>query len=258
VPLYLTARGLTTSPIWSGRTGFQIDVDFIDHEVVMALTDGLVERIALDQRPVATFYREMMDGLKRLGIDVAITTTPSEVDNPIPFPDDTVHKAYSPDWAHRFWRLLARIDLVLKEHRGRFPGRAAPVSFWWGTFDLSVARFSGRAVVPPPGAGIIRRVGGDAEEVCVGFWPGNARLPEPAFFAYAYPKPDGIEADAIRPQAAAWNPELQEFILRYDAVRKSPDPRQAILDFADATFEVGARRQHWDAALLIPYDSARS
>ncbi len=207
VPLYLTARGLTTTPMWSGRIGFEIHVDLIDHEVVVALNDGQVERIALDERPVSTFYQDVMDRLRRLGIDVAITTTPSEVENPIPFPDDMVHKTYEPDWAHRFWRLLARIDLVLKEHRGRFRGRAAPVSFWWGTFDLAVARFSGRAVEPPKGVGIIRRVSGDAEEVSVGFWPGNKWLPEPAFFAYTYPQPDGIERDAIRPGAAAWNPE---------------------------------------------------
>ncbi len=255
VPLYLTARGLTTTPMWSGRIGFEIHVDLIDHEVVVALNDGQVERIALDERPVSTFYQDVMDRLRRLGIDVAITTTPSEVENPIPFPDDMVHKTYEPDWAHRFWRLLARIDLVLKEHSGRFRGRAAPVSFWWGTFDLAVDRFSGRAVEPPKGVGIIRRVSGDAEEVSVGFWPGNKWLPEPAFFAYTYPQPDGIERDAIRPGAAAWNPELRLFILRYEAVRRSPDPRQAILDFADATFEVGATRQHWDPALLTPYDS---
>lgn len=252
-PLYLTARGLTTSPMWSGRTGFAIDADFVDHEVVIALSDGRVERVALRARPVAEFYGELMERLHRLGIEVAITTMPSEVENPIPFPDDTVHQTYDAEWAHRFWRLLARVDLMLKEHRGRFKGRASPVSFWWGTFDLAVARFSGRFVEPPAGADLITRVGGDAEQVCVGFWPGNAKLREPAFFAYAYPMPDGIERAAIRPDAAAWSPAMGEFILRYEEVRRSSDPRQAILDFADSTFEVGATRQHWDAALLAPY-----
>ena len=150
VPLYLTGRGLTTSPLWSGRSGFAIDVDLIDHQVIIAVNDGRLERIALRARPVADFYQELMDRLKALEIDVSITTTPSEVENPIPFPRDTVHASYDPDWAHRFWRLLARIDLVLKEHRGRFRGRTAPVSFWWGTFDLSVSRFSGRPAQPPP------------------------------------------------------------------------------------------------------------
>jgi hypothetical protein len=253
VPLYLTARGLTTSPMWSGWTGFAIDVDLIDHDVIIALNDGRVERVALRARPVAEFYQELIGRLKTLGIEPAITTLPSEVDDPIPFPQDTVHATYEPEWAHRFWRLLARIDLVLNEHRGQFTGRVSPVSFWWGTFDLSVMLFSGRRVEPPAGVGIIRRVGGDAESVCVGFWPGNAAVPEPAFFAYGYPKPDGIEASAIRPAAAAWNTDIGEFILPYDAVRRSRDPRQAILDFAESTFLAGAARQGWDPALLTPY-----
>ena len=253
VPLYLTGRGLTTSPLWSGRSGFAIDVDLIDHQVIIAVNDGRLERIALRARPVADFYQELMDRLKALEIDVSITTTPSEVENPIPFPRDTVHAAYDPDWAHRFWRLLARIDLVLKEHRGRFRGRTAPVSFWWGTFDLSVSRFSGRPAQPPPDADLIRRVSGDAEQVCVGFWPGNPKLPEPAFFAYAYPKPDGLAQRLIRPDAAGWNPTLGEFILPYEAVRRSRDPRQAILDFAESTFQAGAGLQGWEPALLAPY-----
>jgi len=255
VPLYLTARGLTTSPMWSGQTGFAIDVDLIDHEVIVALNDGRIERVALDARPVADFYQELIGRLRTLGIDPAITTVPSEVDNPIAFPEDRVHATYDPEWAHRFWRLLARIDLVLKEHRGRFLGRTSAVSFWWGTFDLAVARYSGRPVQSSKDWGIIRRVGGDAEQCCVGFWPGNATLREPAFFAYAYPKPEGIENAALRPADAGWRPALGEFILSYDAVRRSPDPRQAILDFAESTFMAGATRQRWDPALLVPYDS---
>jgi len=253
VPLYLTARGLTTSPLRSGRLGFAIDVDLVDHAVIIALNDGRLERVALRARPVAEFYRELMDRLRALEISVSITSTPSEVENPTPFPQDTVHSAYDPDWAHRFWRLLARIDLVLKEHRARFRGRATPVSFWWGTFDLALARFSGRPVQPPPDAGLIRRVSGDAEQVCIGFWPGNAKFPEPAFFAYAYPMPDGLAETVIRPDAARWNPTLGEFILPYEAVRRSRDPRQAILDFAESTFQAGARLQRWDPTVLTPY-----
>ena len=255
VPLYLTARGLTTSSIWSGRTGFTIDVDLIDHDVIMAVNDGRIERVALEARPVADFYHELMGRLHALDIDPAITIVPSEVENPIPFPQDTVHAVYEPEWAHRFWRLLARIDLVLKEHRGRFVGRSSPVSFWWGTFDLALARYSGRPVRPPDGAGIIRRVGSDAEQCCVGFWPGNATMREPALFAYAYPKPEGIEAAALRPRPAAWSPSLGEFVLPYEAVRRSADPRQAILDFAESTFTAGASRQRWDPTLVIPYDT---
>jgi hypothetical protein len=253
VPLYLTARGLTTTPMLSGRTGFAIDVDLIDHEVIVALNDGRIERVALRARPVADFYQELTGRLRSLDIEPSITIVPSEVNDPIPFPQDTIHTAYEPEWAHRFWRLLARIDLVLNEHRGRFTGRVSPVSFWWGTFDLSVLRYSGRRVEPPSGVGIIRRVGGDAESVCVGFWPGNAALQEPAFFAYGYPAPDGIEQAAIRPTGAGWNAAIGEFILPYEAVRRSADPRQAILDFAESTFLAGASRQGWDPALLTPY-----
>ena len=253
VPLYLTARGLTTSPMWSGQTGFAIDVDLIDHEVTIALNDGRLERVPLRARPVADFYQELMERLHRLDINVSITTTPSEVSDPIAFPDDTVHRSYDPDWANRFWRLLARVDLVLKEHRGRFRGRTAPVSFWWGTFDLALARYSGRPVTPPEDAGIIRQVGGDAEQICVGFWPGNGGLRQPALFAYAYPSPPDIEQAALRPEAARWNPDLGEFILLYEDVRRSRDPRQAILDFAGSTFQAGAALQQWDPALLVPY-----
>jgi hypothetical protein len=253
VPLYLTARGLTTSPMWSGRAGFAIDVDLIDHEVVIALNDGRIERVALRAQPVADFYQELIGRLHGLDIHPAITTMPSEVANPIAFPEDTVHAAYEPEWAHRFWRLLARIDLVLKEHRGNFRGKATPVSFWWGTFDLSVARFSGRPVQPPAGSGIIQRVGGDAEQACVGFWPGNEQLREPAFFAYTYPKPDGIELAAIGPEGAGWSEAIGEFILPYESVRQSPDPGKAILEFAESTFQAGAHAQRWDPALLVPY-----
>lgn len=253
VPLYLTARGLTTSPMWSGRSAFAIDVDLIDHQVIVALSDGRTERVALRARPVADFYHELIDRLHALDINPGITPTPSEVANPIPFPEDTVHATYDAEWAHRFWRLLARIDLVLKEHRGRFRGRAAPVSFWWGTFDLAVARFSGRPAHPPAGSGIIRAVGGDAEQACVGFWPGNEEVREPAFFAYTYPMPAGIEQATIAPSGAGWNPSIGEFILPYASVRQSADPRAAILEFAESTFQAGAGRQRWDPALLIPY-----
>ena len=253
VPLYLTARGLTTSPMWSGETGFAIDVDLIDHEVVIAVHDGRIERVALRARPVADFYHDLLDRLHALDINPEISTTPSEVTNPIPFPDDRVHAAYEPDWANRFWRLLARIDLVLKEHRGRFRGKVSPVSFWWGTFDLSVSRFSGRPAEPPAEWDIIRRVGGDAEQACVGFWPGNEQLREPAFFAYTYPKPAGVEEASIGPKGAGWNPSIGEFILPYESVWQSTDPRLAILEFAESTFQAGASRQRWDPALLTPY-----
>jgi len=250
VPLYLTARGLTTTPMGGGQTIFEIGVDLIDHEVVVTTARGQIERVPLVSRPVADFYREFMGRLRGLGIDVEISTMPSEVPDPIPFEQDLVHATYDRSWANRFWWILSQVALVMEEHRARFRGKTSPVQFFWGTFDLENLRFSGRPVDPPPDADLIRRVAGDAEQICGGFWPGNERLPEPAFWAYAYPKPAGIEADVIRPRGAAWNTKLGEFILTYEAARRTGDPRRAILDFLESTYEVGALRQGWDRNLV--------
>ena len=249
-PLYLTARGLTTSPMWGGDTAFEILVDFIDHEVIISTAQGKVERVPLVSRPVADFYREFMSRVHRLGIEVDIRTTPSEVPDPIPFPDDFVHATYDPTWASRFFLILSQIALVMDEHRARFRGKTSPVHFFWGTFDLANARFSGAPVVPPPNASLIERIGGDAEQICGGFWPGDERLSEPAFYAYAYPKPAGIEAAPVRPRGADWNPDMGEFILPYEAVRLMADPRQAILDFLESTYEAGAASLGWSRDLV--------
>ena len=168
---------------------------------------------------------------------------PQEVPDPIPFPDDRVHASYDPDWANRFWRVLVSVDAVLKEHRGRFRGKASPVHFFWGTFDHTYARFSGRPLEPPPEAGVIEREGGDAEQAAAGFWPGDDKTTMPAFFAYTYPKPDGIE------EAALWSTDLGEFLLPYDDVRTATDPRRALLDFLDSTYRAGAERAGWRADL---------
>jgi hypothetical protein len=250
VPLYLTARGLTTSPIWGGRAAFSIDVDFIDHQVVVANSEGRVERVALTARPVADFYADLRESLQRLGVGVDISTTPSEVPDPIPFPLDTLHASYEPEWAQRFWRLLSRIDLILKEHRAAFRGRSSQVHFFWGTFDLAYTRFSGRPAEPPPGADLIARVSADAEQVCAGFWPGNSQLPEPAFFAYAYPSPAGVEKASVLPAGAGWNAQIGEFILTYDEARRSGDVRAAILDFLRSTYQAEATRLGWEPDLV--------
>ena len=249
VPLYLTARGLTTSPMWGGRAAFGIDVDFIDHQVVIADTEGRTERVALVARPVANFYADLMDRLGRLGVRVEVSTTPSEVPDPIPFPQDRTHASYEPEWAQRWWRLLSRIDLILKEHRAAFRGRSTPVQLFWGGFDLAYTRFSGRPAEPPPGADLIMRLSEDAEQVCAGFWPGSPQLPEPAFFAYAYPQPAGVEDAAVRPAGAEWNDQLRLFILTYDQARRSDDVCGAVLDFLRSTYEAGASRLEWDPAL---------
>jgi hypothetical protein len=245
VPLYVTARGLNTSPIPHPAGVFDIDVDFVDHVVAVRTVRGSVKRIQLEPRSVAAFYDEFMAALADAGVPVTITELPSEVPNPIPFPDDVEHASYEPELANRFWRALVSADAVLKEHRAQFPGKTSPVQFYWGSFDLAYYRFSGRPVTPPPDADVITRYGGDAEQAGAGFWPGDARLTEPAFFAYTYPRPDGIEQAEIEPAAARWSVELGEFLLPYEAVRTAADPRRALLDFLETTYQAGAHFAGW-------------
>jgi hypothetical protein len=251
VPLYLTARGLTTTPMAYSGLIFQIDVDLVDHQVLIQTVRGEIRRVALTARPVADFYADFMSNLMALGIETRFKPIPDEVADPIPFADDTVHSAYEPEWANRFWRVLSQVDLVLKDHRSRYRGRTSPVHFFWGSFDLANARFSGRAAEAPAGSGLIERLGGDAEQICAGFWPGHDRFPEAAFFAYTYPKPVGIEEQAIEPAQAAWSPNLGEFALSYEDVRKSESPRDAILRFFESTYAAGARLTGWDPSLVV-------
>ena len=251
VPLYLTSRGLTTTPMAHEGLIFEVVVDLIDHQVVIQTVRGETRRIALAARPVAEFYADFMSNLHALGIDAKFRPAPDEVSDPIPFAEDAVHRTYEPEWANRFWRVLAQVDLVLKDHRSRFRGRTSPVHFFWGTFDLALTRFSGRAVQPPPGAGLIRRLSADAEQICAGFWPGSEQFQRAAFFAYTYPKPDGIAEQAIEPREAAWSSELGEFALPYEDVRESASPRDAILRFFESTYAAGARLQGWDPGLMV-------
>jgi hypothetical protein len=251
VPLYLSSRGLTTTPMAYEGLIFEVVVDLIDHQVVIQTIRGETRRVALAARPVAEFYAEFMSNLKALGIDARFRPIPDEVDDPIPFADDSVHHAYEPEWANRFWSVLSQVDVVLKEHRSRFRGRTSPVHFFWGTFDLALTRFSGRPTQPPAGAGIIRRLSADAEQICAGFWPGSPRFPRAAFFAYTYPKPEGIEEQAIKPAKAGWSADLGEFALAYDDVRESKSPRHEILQFFESTYAAGARLSAWDPGLVI-------
>ncbi len=240
VPLYVTARGLNTSPIPHPNGVFDIDVDFTEHAVSVRTVAGALERVSLEPRSVADFYALLMAALDRAGVPTTITERPSEVSNPIPFPEDIEHSSYEPEPAHRFWRALTSVDAVMKEHRARFLGRVSPVQFFWGTFDLAYTRFSGRPADPPPNADVIMRTAANAEETCSGFWPGDERLSEPAFFSYAYPAPPGIEA-----RADGWNTALGEFVLPYEAVRTAADPRRTLLDFLESTY----RAAGWDPAL---------
>jgi Family of unknown function (DUF5996) len=250
VALYVTPRGLTTGPMSSGGLIFGVDADLTAHRVVITTAAGETRHVALAARPVAAFYKEFTTALEGLGIQAKIRPVPEEVPDPIPFAEDTVHSAYDPPWANRFFRVLAQADLVLKEHRSRFRGRTSPVHFFWGSFDLANTRYSGRPAEPPPGADLIARRSEDAEQICAGFWPGNATFPEPAFYSYTYPKPEGIGEQRIEPSAAGWEPKLGEFALLYHVAREAVSPRDAMLDFCESTYAAGARLRGWDPSLV--------
>jgi hypothetical protein len=250
VPLYVTARGLTTSPVPFGLRTVDAEFDLISHRLVLRTSAGATEWVELAPRAVADFYRDVVDALARLSVDVTISGTPSEVSDPIPFAVDRTHHSYDRDQASRYFRVLSQVDIVLKEHRARFLGRTSPVHFFWGTFDLALTRYSGRPATPPPGADTIYRHSADAEQICAGFWPGDDRFPRPAFFAYAYPKPEGIADIEVVPDHASWDPNLGEFVLTYDDVRASTDPRADILAFLDSSYHACAGAAAWSDDLL--------
>ncbi len=255
VPLYVTARGLTTSPMpWRGLA-VQIDFDFIDHRLTIATTTGRHSVLALEPRSTADFYRAVMGQLAALGVDIAIWTMPVEIPEAIPFDEDRIHNSYDPDFANRFWRVLVQCDRVFKEFRGGFLGKASPVHFFWGSFDLAVSRFSGRSAPPHPGVAAnlgnwVMHEAYSHEVSSCGFWPGNATFPEAAFYAYAYPSPAGYERHRIAPEAARWDGSLGEFILPYEAARALPAPDEAIRDFLQSTYAAAADLAHWDRASL--------
>lgn len=248
VPLYVTARGLSTSPMPVGLRTIDVELDLLAHELVIRSSDGGVRRLPLGG-DVADFYRDAMHALELMDVDVEISVLPSEVSDPIPFPDDHQHITYVKDHAARFFKTLSMIDVVMKEHRAHFRGRTTLVQFYWGTFDLALTRYSGRFLEPPIDAGVIRRYGGDAEQICVGWWPGDQRVRYPAFFAYGYPEPEGIEQAAIQPAGAEWNETAGEFLLPYETARSSEDPGGAISEFLESTYAAAANLMHWDSAL---------
>ena len=248
VPLYLTARGLTTSPMPIGRGSLDAEFDLVDHALVLRTSDGRVERRPLGGA-VADFHRDVMSALSRLQVDATISVIPSEVANPVPFPEDRAHDTYEEAHVTRFFRVLSLVDLVLKRHRARFRGRTTPVQFFWGTFDLALVRYSGRRVTPPPDADVIARFSGDAEEICAGWWPGDERVPDAAFYAYAFPKPEGFELAAVEPGGGAWSDAAGEFVLPYERARRHPDPGAAVLAFLETTYAGASALMGWDPDL---------
>lgn len=247
VPLYVTTRGLTTSPVPYGLRTFEVEMDLNHHEAVVLDSDGHHERFPLGGS-VADFYGDVMAALQRIDISVEISTMPTEVTNPIPFPDDRTHATYDREHVALFHRVLAMIDVVTKQHRAKYEGWSSTVHFFWGTFDIVVARFSGRRV-PPPKGGVIERYGGTHEMVCCGWWPGEERIPFASFYAYGYPMPEGLGEASIAPDAAGWDAGIGEFLLPYDAVLETPDPRRAILDFYESTYDAAASRMGFDPNL---------
>ena len=255
VTLYVTSRGLTTSPIPHGTSTFEIRFDFIDHELRILKSDGAVRVFKLRPQPVAKFYREVMNALAEMKLPVTINTTPNEIEKAISFDQDDEHRSYDPEYANRFWRVLVQSDRVFKEFRSRFCGKCSPVHFFWGSFDLAVTRFSGRPAPPHPG-GVphlpdeITREAYSQEVSSLGFWPGNAVAPTPVFYSYAYPEPPGFAETKVQPEAALYLPKLREFILPYDTVRTAEKPDDVLLDFAQSAYDAASKLGKWDRAAL--------
>jgi hypothetical protein len=250
VPLYVSARGLTTSPIPCPLGIFEINFDFIDHKVDIVPSWTHAVTMRLYTRSVAGFYREMMQALESLGIHVKIWTMPQEVPNPIRFDRDVTHARYDPAYANRFWRVLASVDTVLKEFRARFIGKVSPVHFFWGSFDLAFTTFSGRRAPERPGVDRITREAYSHEVESVGWWPGGGDVTEAMFYAYAAPAPPGFAESPVKPEKAHFDPKLGEFLLSYDEVRRSADPRASLLAFAESAYVAAANLGHWDRASL--------
>ncbi|HET8655151.1 MAG TPA: DUF5996 family protein [Longimicrobiaceae bacterium] len=255
VPLYLTARGLSTSAIPHGARSFQIDFDFIDHELRIEVDDGGHRSIALRSRPLSEFYRDTMDALADLGVPVTIWPRPVEVEDIIPFDRDRGHATYDPEPVHRCWQVLAQADRVMTVFRSGFVGKCSPVHFFWGSFDLAVTRFSGRRAPEHPGgvpnlADRVTREAYSRECSSCGFWPGSGAVQEPAFYSYAYPEPEGYRDHPILPGQARYDDEMREFILPYEAVRQASDPDRMLLDFFQSTYEAAAVAGEWNRGEL--------
>ena len=250
VPLYVNARGLTTSPIPYGDTPFELSFDFFDHQLVLHTSDGSRKAIPLTAMSVADFYKEVMKMLTSSGIDVKIWRMPVEVPDPIAFDEDRVHGSYDPEEAQRFWRILLNVECVFAEFRSKFIGKCSPIHFFWGSFDLAVTRFSGRPAPQRPEADRMTREAYSHEVSSVGFWPGSGNINGPAFYSYTTPEPPAFRDWLVRPAAAQYDPQLREFILMYDDVRSSASPNATLLDFCESTYEAGATLGKWDRDAL--------
>jgi uncharacterized protein DUF5996 len=250
VPLYVTPRGLSTSSIPYLDDVFDVEFDFIDHLLHVRMSSGQNKSIALRPQSVAAFYAEYMELLRSLNIKGKINPKPVEIADPIPFAEDHQHASYEKAFVYRFWRILQRSDTLFKRFRALFLGKSSPVHFFWGSFDFAVTRFSGRPAPPRPGADAITREAYSHEVISAGFWPGNGGFGTPAFYCYAAPEPAGLAKEQIRPPQAFYSPDLKEFILKYDDVRAASTPDDAVLEFAQTSYEAAAKLAGWDRAAL--------
>jgi hypothetical protein len=249
--LYLTSRGLTTTPMLDKTQIFSLDFDFIDHSLKIMSETGLIHSLPLRAESVASFYKRLMSHLNQMGIEVNFSLYPNEVADCIPFPEDETHCSYDPEAAQRFWRALLLVDQTFKKFRSQFIGKCSPVHFFWGSFDLAVTRFSGRKAPEHPG-GVphlpldVAREAYSHEVSSAGFWPGSDQMPFPIFYSYAYPQPQGFEKAMVQPQQASFHPALKEFVLPYEAVQQAKSPEGMLLEFLQSTYEAAAQLGHWD------------
>ncbi len=255
VPLYVNARGLTTSLIPDARFPFEIEFDFLAHRLVITTIAGASAELSLEPRTVADFYAAVMAKLGELGIHVVISEFPCEIPAAIPFTRDRTHGAYDADYAQRFWRALVQVDRVFKQFRTRFTGKCSPVHFFWGSFDLALTRFSGRPAPMHPGgvpglADAVVREAYSHEVSSAGFWPGGGGFDQAAFYSYAYPEPAGFKGAKVAPDGAFYSEMLHEFLLPYDVVRTASDPDESLLAFLQSTYEAAAVPGSWDRAAL--------
>jgi hypothetical protein len=246
VPLYVNSVGLTTSPIPYAGGAFEIQFDFCQNKLMIQTSHAASRTLALAPRSVADFYREFMAALGELGIEVRIWRMPCEIPDPIPFDRDTQHASYDPEYAHRFWRILVSCDAVFKQFRAAFIGKASPVHFFWGSFDLAVTRFSGRRAPEREGADPITREAYSHEVISAGFWPGGGDVKGAAFYVYAAPEPAGFGQHPVRPPEAFYHPQMKEFLLMYDDMRRSDSPQGRLLEFLQSTYDAGADLGKWN------------
>lgn len=255
VVLYVTSRGLTTSPMPVGPRSLQVDFDFVEHQLLARTSDGASASFALVPRSVAEFYDEYTKLLRGLDVDVKIWPMPVEIADATPFPEDREHRSYDAEAVNRFWRVLIQAERVLREFRGRFMGKASPVHFFWGSFDLAATRFSGAPAPPHPGGAPnvgdwVMREAYSREVSSAGFWPGGGAVDEAAFYAYAYPEPPGFADALVKPEGAYYNRAMGEFILPYESVRLAPSSDDALMAFLQSSYEAAANLGNWDRAAL--------